>query len=184
MQNFKKCPIGKFISVDLAKSLNNNNNTAFFNSCLAGMAHSMTDEEYFDRAYQLMSKPNVFATRSSGWVIESLKWLVVKTTTCQTLNGSSYVETPMSPKGLLMSLLIVRNNKANFCFLFSVAASIYFPSVQQKNPESHREFQTIKSEYLEWIPMRFFGKAPSENRNNVSNIVYQLVNLKLPSLIQ
>ena len=58
-------------SVDLVKPLSNDKITAFFKSCLARIAHSITDEEHFDHVNQLISKLNVFATSASGWVIES-----------------------------------------------------------------------------------------------------------------
>ena len=54
-----------------------------------------------------MSKLNVLASCGSGWWIESLQSVEVKTATCQTLKGSSYIETPIILKGLSKSLLNV-----------------------------------------------------------------------------
>ena len=73
--------VGISISVDLVKPLNVDGITAFFNSCLVRIAHSITDEEYLDHVDQLMSKLNVFASCGSGWVIESLKCIEVKSAT-------------------------------------------------------------------------------------------------------
>ena len=42
-------------SVDLVKTLSNDKIKAFFNSCLARIAHSITDEEYLDHVDQLMT---------------------------------------------------------------------------------------------------------------------------------
>ena len=106
------------ISVDLVKPLNNDKITAFFNSCLARIADSITDEDYFDYVDQLMSEFNVFASCGSGWVIESPECIEVRTATFQTLNGSSCYETPIILKGLPKSLLnVMINKKDNFCFL-------------------------------------------------------------------
>ena len=93
--------------------------TAFFNSGLVKIAHSITDEEYLDHVDQLMSKFKLFASCRFGWVIESPKCIEVKTMTCQTLNGSSYLETPNILKIVLESPLNMRNKKDNFClFLY------------------------------------------------------------------
>ena len=117
--NLQKVPNmkdGLSISVDLVKPLNNDKITVFFNSFLVSIAHSITDEEYLDHLGQLRPKLNVFAFCGSGWVIESPKCIEVKTTTCQTRNGSSFIETPNILKGLSKKFLNVRNKKDNFCF--------------------------------------------------------------------
>ena len=94
LQKVFKMKIGLTIAVDLVKPLNNDKVTAFFNSFLARTANNITDEKYLDHVDQPMSKLNVFASCGSRWVIESLQSVEVKTATCQTLSGSSYIETP------------------------------------------------------------------------------------------
>ena len=103
LQKAATMKIGLTIAVDLVKPLNNDKITAFFNSFPARIATNITDEEYLDHVDQLMSKLNVFASCGSGWVIESLQSVEVQTATCQTLNGSSYIETPNILKGLSKS---------------------------------------------------------------------------------
>ena len=118
LQKVRNVKVGISISVDLAKPLNNDKIKAFFIPCLARIAHSITDEKYFDHGDQLLSKLIVFTSCGSGWVIESYKCIEVKTATCQTLNGSSYIEAPNIVKGLPKNLLNVRSKKVNFCFFF------------------------------------------------------------------
>ena len=94
LQKVPKMKVGLTIAVNLVKPSNNDKVTAFFNSFLARTANNITDEEYLDHVDQLMSKLNVFASCGSGWVIEILQSVEVNTATCQTLSGSSYIETP------------------------------------------------------------------------------------------
>jgi len=179
LQKVPNMKVGISISVDLVKPLNNDKITAFFNSCLVRIAHSITDEEYLDHVDQLMSKLNVFASCGSGWVIESLKCIEVKTATCQTLNGSSYIETPNILKGLSKSLLNVRNKKDNFCFLYCVAASIFSFIGRAIYPKSHKENVKRLKFNAKRMPMPLSSIAPFEKSNNVSINVYQLDNHKL-----
>ena len=115
--------IGFTIAVNMVTPLNNDKDTAFFNSFLTRIANNLTDE-YLDHVDQL-SKLNVFASCGSGWVIECLQSVEVRTATCQTLSGSSHIETPDLLKGLSKSLLNVKNENDNFCFLYCVAAAIF-----------------------------------------------------------
>ena len=125
-QNVPNMKVGIPTSVDRVKPLNNDEITVLFTSCLIRFAHCITDEEYLDHVDQLMSQLNVFASCGSRWVTESPKCIEVETATCQTLNGSSYFETPNIPKGVSKSLLNLRNKKDFFCCLYCVAASIFF----------------------------------------------------------
>ena len=94
LQKVPRMKTGLTIAVDLVKPLNNDKVTAFFNSFL-GRTANVTDEKYLDHVDQPMSKLNVFASCGSGWVIERLQSVEVKTATCQTLSGSErYFEKP------------------------------------------------------------------------------------------
>ena len=171
--------IGLTFAVDLVKPLNNDEFMAFFSSFLARIANNITDEEYLDHVDQLMSKLNVFAPCSSGWVTESLQLVEVKTTTCQTLNSSSYIETPNILKGLSRSLLNVKNKNDNFCFLYSVAAALFaftgraFSRKSQKENVKQLKFNSSR------MPMPLSSIQPFEKSNIVSINVYQLQNGKL-----
>ena len=176
LQKVLNMKVGISISVDLVEPLNNDKVTAFFNSCLVRIAHSITDEEYRDHVDQLMSKLNVFASCGSGWVIESLKCIDVKTATCQTLNGSSYNETPNMLKGLSKSLMNVRNKNDNFCFLYCVAASIFSFIVRANYPKSHKGNVKRAKFNAKRKPIPLSSIPPFEKSNNVSFNVYPLDN--------
>ena len=178
LQKVANMKIGLTIAVDLVKPLNNDKVTAFFNSFLARIANNITDEEYLDHVDQLMSKLNVFASCGSGWVIESLQSVEVRTATCQTLNGSSYIEMPNILKGLSKSLLKVKN-KNNFCFLYCVAAALFAFTGRAFSPKSHKENVKQLKFNSSRMPMPLSSIQPFEKRNNVSINVYQLENGKL-----
>ena len=125
LHKFPNMKIGFTIAVELVKLLNKDKVTAFFNSFLARIANNITDEEYLNHVDQLMSKLNVFASCGSGWVVECLLSVEVKTATCQTLSGSSYIETPDLLKGFSKSLFNVKSKNHNFCFLYCIAAAIF-----------------------------------------------------------
>ena len=130
LQKVPNMKIGFTIAVDLVKPLNNDKVTAFFNSFLARIANNITDEEYLDHVDQLMSKLNVFASCVSGWVIECLQSVEVKTATCQTLSGSSYIETPDLMKSLSKSLLNVKNKNATFVFCIALQPQFFHSTVE------------------------------------------------------
>ena len=111
-------------------------------------------------------------------VTESLKCIEVKTATCQTLNGSSYIETPNILKGLSKIFLNVRN-KDNFCFSYCVAASIFSLIGRAIYPKSHKENVKRLKFNAKRMPMPLSSIAPFEKSNNVSINVYQLDNHKL-----
>ena len=125
LQKVANMKIGLTIAVNLVKPLNNDEVTGLFNSFVARIANNITDEEYLDHVDKLISKLNVFASCGSGWVIQSLQCVEVKTATCLTLNGSSYIQSPHILKGLSKSLLNVRNKNENFCFSYCIAAALF-----------------------------------------------------------
>ena len=179
LQKVPKMKIGQTIAVCLVKLLNNDKVTAFFNSFVARIANNITDDEYLDHIDQLMSKLNVSASCGSGWVIESLQSVEVKTATCQTLSGSSHIETPNITKGLSKSLLNVKNKNDNFCFLYCVAAASFAFTGHTFSPKSHRENVTLLKFNSSRMPMPLSSIEPFEKSNNVSINVYQLENGKL-----
>ena len=142
----QKVPImenGFTIAVDLVKPLNNDKVTAFFKSFLARIANNITDEEYLDHVDQLMSKLNVFASCGSGRVIECLQSVEVKTATCQTLSGSSYIETPDLLKGLSKRLLNVKNKTTIFNFCIALQPQSFHSTVEP--PTQNLTKKTLKS---------------------------------------
>ena len=173
--------IGFTIAVDLVKPLNNDKVTAFFNSFLARIANNITDEEYLDHADQLMSKLNLFASCDSGWAIECLQSVEVKTATCQTLSGLSAIETPRLMKGLSKSLLNVKKKNDNFCFLYCVAAAIFPFNGRATYTKSRKQNVKMLKLNSSRMLMSLSSIAIFEKRNSVSINVYELENGKLGS---
>ena len=171
--------IGMSIAVKLVKPLTNDDVTAFFNSCFMRLSDHITNEEYLEHVDQLMSNLNVFASCGSGWVIESLCSVEIKTALCQKLSGASYIETPTPLKGLSRSLLNIKNKKDNFCFLYCVAAALFAFIGGPTHPKNHKP--NIK--YLKFnskrMPMPLSSIPSFEKSNNVSINVYQLEQRKL-----
>ena len=179
---FQKVPnmkIGFTIAVDLVKPLNNDKVTASFNSFLARIANNITEEEYLNHVDQLMSKLNVFASCGSGWVIECLQSVEVKTANCQTLSGSSYIETPDFFKGLSKSPLNVKNKNDNFCFLYCVAAALFPFTGRATHTKSHKENVKKLKFNSSRMPISLSSIASFEKRNSVSINVYQQEKCKL-----
>ena len=65
--------VGVTLSLEFVTPLKNNEITALFNSSLATIALSITDEKYFDNVDQSMSRLSLFISCSSWWEIESRK---------------------------------------------------------------------------------------------------------------
>ena len=177
-QNVPNMKIGLTITVDLVKPLNNDNVTAFFNSFLAESANT-TDEEYLDQVDQVMSRLDVFPSCGSGWVIQSLQFMEMKTATSQALSVSSYIETPNIMKGLSKSLLNVKSKNDNFCFLYCVAAASFVFTGRAFSPKSHKENMKRLKFDLSRMPTPLSNIQPFEKSNDVSINVYQLENRKL-----
>ena len=74
-----------------------------------------------------MTQLNVFATGGSGWVVEILKQLQIKTA-CGNVTGGSYIETPPILKRLKLSIFNVVNKLDTFSFLYCIAAA-FFPFI-------------------------------------------------------
>ena len=109
--------VGLTVAANLVKPLNKDKVTAFFNSFLARIASNIADEEYFDHVDQLMSKLNVFSSFGSEWAIESTQSVEMKTATCQTLNGASYIETAIYfAWSVVPKRIIVSSNNSRICF--------------------------------------------------------------------
>ena len=136
--------IGFTNAVDLLKPLNNEKVTAFINSFLERIANNIRDEEYLDHVDQLMSNLNVSASCGSAWVIECLQSVEVKTATCLTLSGSSYIETPDLLKGLSKSLLNVKNKNDNFRFFYCVEAASFPINCRVTYAKSQRKREKAK----------------------------------------
>ena len=73
----------------------------------------------------LMTQLNVFATGGSGWVVETMKQLEIKTAACGNVTGCSHKETPPILKPLKRSILNVVNKRNKFCFLYCIEAAIF-----------------------------------------------------------
>ena len=74
--------VGVSIAVKLVKPLTNDDVNAFFNSQFMRLADHITDEEYHVHVDLALSNLSVFASCGSGWMIDSLLSVEVKTATC------------------------------------------------------------------------------------------------------
>ena len=171
--------VGVSIAVKLVKPLTNDDVTAFFNSHFMRLADHITDEEYHVHVDQLMSNLSVYASCGSGWVIDSLLSVEVKTATCQMACGSSYIATPIILKGLSRSLLNIKNKKDNFCFLYCVAAAIFSFIGRPSHPSNHKENVRRLKFNSARMPMPLSSIPTFERSNDVSINVYQLEGRKL-----
>ena len=109
-----------------------------------------------------MSQLNVSTSCGSGWAIESLNCVEVIIATCQNLNGSSHIGTPIILKGVSTSILNVRKGKDNIRYLTENVKRLKFNG--------------------KGMPMRLFSVAPVEKVNIVPIHVYQVDNRKLEAV--
>ena len=118
--------LGITISVKLEKPFESEVTESFFNSPMSRIACAFTDDEYHEHVDALMSQLNVFATGGSGWVVQSLMRLEIKTVSCSNVTGASSVETLALLKPLTRTILNIVNKRDNFCFLYCIAAALFF----------------------------------------------------------
>ena len=86
MSNLK---LGMSNAVKLEKPKESEAVEAFFNLAMCGNASELTEDEAMQHFDALMTQLNVFATGGSGWVVETMKRLEIKTAACGNVNGGS-----------------------------------------------------------------------------------------------
>ena len=174
--------LGITISVKLEKPFESEVTEAFFNSPMSRIACAFTDDEYYEHVDALMSQLNVFATGGSGWVVQSLKRLEIKTVSCSNVTGASYIETPALLKPLTRTILNIVNKRDNFCFLYCIAAALFSFVGRATSPKSHRKNIQRLHFNSKLMPMPLTSIPCFERKNDCSINVYQLEESKLVSV--
>lgn len=174
--------LGITISVKLEKPFESEVTEAFFNSPMSRIACAFTDDEYHEHIDALISQLNVFATGGSGWVVQSLKRLEIRTVSCSNVTGSSFIETPAILKPLTRTILNIVNKRDNFCFLYCIAAALFSFVGRATSPKSHRKNIQRLHFNSKLMPMPLTSIPCFEKRNKCSINVYQLEEAKLVSV--
>ena len=174
--------LGMSIAVRLEKPRESEAVEAFFNSPMCRIACELTEDEYMQHIDALMTQLNVFATGGSGWVVETMKQLEIKTAACGNVTGGSYIETPPMLKPLKRSILNVVNKRDNFCFLYCIAAAIFSFVGRPHSPKIHKKNIERLSFNPKLMPMPLSAIPMFEKRNRCSINVHQLENSKLVSV--
>ena len=118
---------GMNIVVRLEKRMESEAVEAFFKSSRCRITCELTEDEYKQHIDALMTQLKVFATGGSGWVVETMKQLEIKTAARGNVTGGSYIKTPPILKPLKRSILNVVNKRDKFCFI--VLQRQFFPSL-------------------------------------------------------
>ena len=146
------------------------------------IACELTEDEYMQHIDALMTQLNVFATGGSGWVVETMKQLEIKTAACRNVTGGSYIETSPILKPLKRSILNVVNKRDVFCFLYCIAAAIFSFVGRPRSPKIHKQNIERLSFNPKLLPMPLSAIPMFEKRNRCSINVYQLENSRLVSV--
>ena len=88
------------IAVRLEKPMESEAVEAFFNSPMCRIACELTEDEYMQHIDALMTQLNVFATGGSGWVVETMKQLEIKTAACGNVTGGLLYRNTTNPQTL------------------------------------------------------------------------------------
>ena len=111
LQVARSVRIGFSIAVRLMKPLLDETTEAYFISNMARVSVEMTLDEFLGHVDQLVSQLNMFATGDSGWVVDRLSRLEIKTAQIASSTPGSYIETPPILRNLKKSLLNIVNKK-------------------------------------------------------------------------
>ena len=179
LQVARSVRIGFSIAVRLMKPLLDETTEASFNSKMARVSIEMTMDEFLGHVDQLMSQLNMFATGGSGWVVDRPSRLEIKTAQLASSPTSTYIETPPILRNLKKSLLNNVNKKDSLCFLYCIAAALFFFVGSPFRPESHLKNIEKLNFGPKQMPMPLSGIRSFEMRNKYSINVYQLEDNKL-----
>ena len=179
LQVARSVRIGFSIAVRLMKPLLDETTEAYFNSNMARVSVEMTMDEFLGHVDQLMSQLNMFATGGSGWVVDRLSRLEIKTAQIASSPPGTYIETPPILRNLKKSLLNIVNKKDSFCFLYCIAAALFSFVGSPFRPKSHMKNIEKLNFDPKQMPMPLSGIRSFEMRNKCSINVYQLEDNKL-----
>ena len=168
--------LGINISFKLEKPLTNDVAEAYFNSTMSRLSCIFTDETFMKPFVALMSQLNVFATGGSGWLVQSLNQLEIKTLTCGNITETSFIETPAKLKPLKRTILNVVNKRDSFCFLYCIAAALFAFTGRATSAKSHQKNIQRLHFNSKLMPMPLTSIPSFDKRNKCSIKVYQLEN--------
>ena len=129
----------------------------------------------------LMTQFNVFATGASGWVVETMKQLEIKTGACGNVTGGSYIETPPILRTLKRSILNVVRKRDKFCFLSCIAAATFSFVGRPHSPKIHKKNIERISFNLKLMPMPLSAIPTLEKRIAALSM---FINWRTPSWCQ
>ena len=97
----------------------------FFISLMSRSICELIEDESMQHIDALMTQLKVFTTGGSGWVVDLLKRLEIKTVACGNVIGGSYIETPPNLKPLKNSILNVGNKTEKFAALLYCSGNFF-----------------------------------------------------------
>ena len=143
----------------------------FFNSAMSRVFSQLTDVEYLQHEDALMTQLNVFATGRSGWVVEALTWLEIKTVSCSKVTGGSDKQTPPILKPLNRSILSVVNKviTSASCIVSQLLYSLPLEELIVQRPTKKIQLLPFNSKLM---PMPLSAIPSFEKRNRSSSNVF------------
>ena len=120
----------------------------------------------------LMTQLNVFATGGSGWVLKTLSRIEIQPVCCNSVTGSSYIETPAVLKPWERFLNVV-NKRHFFLVLYSGSPVLHWQAFSSQQPQKNIEKLCFNPKLM---PMPLSAIPSFEKRKHCSFNVYQLEN--------
>ena len=100
-------------------------------------ADGLSTEEYFQMIDKMLASLFSFTAHGSGWALEKINHLDVKMAKFRPVRGSSYIALPGELQGL-RSLLNIRNQYDNRCFLYCFTAAYHLHYGPPLKPDTWR----------------------------------------------
>ena len=117
--------VGLTIHVRLLIPLEGETVVVYFHTRMERLSHELDEDDFNNFVDQLISLLNVYQSGGSDWVVETLLAVEVKVAAPVRESDSSFIPTPATLSGLTKSILNVKNEKDDMCFLYSVLAALY-----------------------------------------------------------
>ena len=130
----------------------------------------LSDDEIFEKIYQMNNSIQIFSTGGSGFVVQKIDHLDININRFKPIRGSSYIATPSALVGNHF-LLNIRNND-NKCFAYSVLAAM-FPEKEHKQRQIKYKpnLQKLNFDNIEF-PMSLTHVPKFEKQNNIGINVF------------
>ena len=127
--------VGLCMQVKMVKPLTGETTELLFNTVLISLAQVVAEDDVNNLIDQIITQFNIFSSGASGWIVEKLLQVDIKTNKTPRLGGSSCIPTPPDLCARISRHCILNNRKLydNYCFLYSVAAAL-FPVEKVSDP--------------------------------------------------